>query len=56
MEFDLAVLSSDVVLITYRAAKESASAEEATTYSLRSSIWKFIDGRWQITFHQGTPV
>ena len=24
--------------------------------SLRSSVWKRIDGRWQLLFHQGTRV
>lgn len=24
--------------------------------TLRSSIWKFIDGRWQLYFHQGTAT
>jgi hypothetical protein len=22
---------------------------------LRSSIWQWIEGRWQMLFHQGTP-
>jgi hypothetical protein len=24
--------------------------------SLRSSIWKFMDDRWQMVFHQGTVL
>jgi len=24
--------------------------------SRRSSIWKLMDGRWQMVFHQGTPL
>nr|WP_242947776.1 hypothetical protein [Desulfosporosinus lacus] len=47
------VLAPDVVLATYRAVKSNESREEMRN-SLRSSIWKFLDGRWQMVFHQGT--
>ena len=50
VDFSAKPLASDVVLLTYR------SLPEGTPYSrLRSSIWKLIDGRWQMIFHQGTP-
>ncbi|EGW38663.1 DUF4440 domain-containing protein [Desulfosporosinus sp. OT] len=52
-DFQVKVLSPDVVLATYRAVKPNESREEMRN-SLRSSIWKFFDGRWQIFFHQGT--
>ena len=52
-DFQVKVLSPDVVLATYRAVKTNESREEMRN-SLRSSIWKFLDGRWQIVFHQGT--
>jgi hypothetical protein len=32
----------------------NGSASEQPTYSLRSSVWKLIDGRWQMVFNQGT--
>ncbi len=48
-------LAPDVILVTYRAVR-SASAPAQTTQSLRSSIWKRLDGRWQLVFHQGTPL
>ena len=51
--FQVKVLSPDVVLATYRAVKTNESREEMRN-SLRSSIWKFLDGRWQMVFHQGT--
>ena len=54
---DLSVrsLAADVTLVTYRAAgRDLASGNE--WHSLRSSIWKLTDGRWQIIFHQGTPT
>ncbi|WP_345788555.1 DUF4440 domain-containing protein [Desulfosporosinus hippei] len=52
-DFQVKVLATDVVLATYRAVKTNESREEMRN-SLRSSIWKFIDGRWQMVFHQGT--
>jgi hypothetical protein len=54
---DLSVrsLAADVMLVTYRAVgRDLASGKE--WYSLRSSIWKLTDGRWQVFFHQGTPT
>ncbi|MBS1167972.1 MAG: hypothetical protein H6R00_3997 [Proteobacteria bacterium] len=54
---DFAVLSlaSDAVLVTYRSSRHrpDGTAERTT---LRSSIWKLIDDRWQMLFHQGTVV
>ncbi|WP_425805565.1 hypothetical protein ACHOLT_02495 [Desulfitobacterium sp. Sab5] len=35
---------------------QSHTAQMEIKDSLRSSIWKFIDDRWQIVFHQGTPI
>lgn len=46
--FSVLKLSSKVMLATYRVTCESKS-------SLRSSIWKFKNARWQMIFHQGTP-
>ncbi|MED1203136.1 DUF4440 domain-containing protein [Heyndrickxia acidicola] len=47
--FEIHPLSKDIVLATYLILNE-----ETRQYSLRSSIWKFSDGRWQMFFHQGT--
>jgi hypothetical protein len=49
--FELHPLSTDTVLTTYRIFNEIK-----IQYTLRSSIWKFRDGRWQMFFHQGTPT
>ncbi len=49
------ILAPDVILFTYRAIR-SASAPAQATQSLRSSIWKRLDGRWRLVFHQGTPI
>jgi len=54
---DLSVrsLAADVTLVTYRAVgRDPASGNE--WHSLRSSVWKLTDGRWQMIFHQGTPT
>jgi hypothetical protein len=54
-DFQAKMLVPDVVLATYRAVR-SASVATFPTHSLRSSIWKRLDGRWQMIFHQGTPL
>ena len=51
--FTTSVLAPGVVLTTYRVIRHDP-AEAQPAYSLRSSIWKLIDGRWRILFHQGT--
>lgn len=48
-DFDIHPLSPEVVLTTYRVRDETRKQE-----TLRSSIWKYIDGSWQLFFHQGT--
>ena len=47
--FQFYPLADDVVLVTYHI--KDVSRKQNT---LRSSIWKFIEGRWQMFFHQGT--
>ena len=53
-EFKAVFLAPGVVLTTYRAFRHRATDTPIT--SLRSSIWKLIEGRWQMIFHQGTPA
>ncbi|SQC56251.1 Uncharacterized protein conserved in bacteria [Listeria newyorkensis] len=48
-DFEIQELAEDVVLATYRIFNVTQKQE-----SLRSSIWKFKDARWQLVFHQGT--
>ena len=48
-KFEIFPLAEDVVLSTYFIVDKTRNRN---TY--RSSIWKFIDGRWQLYFHQGT--
>ncbi len=51
-EFQARMISEDVVLVTYI----SETIDSAPQAGNRSSLWKRTDGRWQIVFHQGTPV
>jgi hypothetical protein len=44
------VLAERVVLVTYRATRSS----NPPVHTLRSSIWRLSNGRWQMVFHQGT--
>jgi hypothetical protein len=53
VDFKALQLAPRVVLATYRAIRHGVPGEQST-YSLRSSVWKLIDGRWQMVFHQGT--
>ena len=54
-DFKVLSIADGVVLVTYRAEARLGSEEQPKS-SLRSSIWKMIDGRWQMVFHQGTVV
>ncbi len=48
-DFQVHPLAEGVVLTTYRIENRTRMRN-----TLRSSIWKLIDGRWQLFFHQGT--
>lgn len=54
-DFSVTSLSSDVVLVTYRSIRVADEASR-NFETLRSSIWKLGSGRWQMVFHQGTPI
>ena len=49
-DFRVRFISRTIALITYRAARTDPLLE-----TLRASIWRWDDNRWQMTFHQGTP-
>lgn len=51
--FKIKKLSEECVLATYRVEKNN-EIDEKKKYTLRSSIWKCIDGTWKMIFHQGT--
>jgi hypothetical protein len=48
-------LAEDVALLTYRSSKSRPGLRKPIRAN-RCSIWKRIDGRWQMVFHQGTPI
>ena len=48
-------LAPGIALVTYH-LKSQGKAAEGPILSLRSSIWKRIDGRWRMIFHQGTRL
>ena len=55
MDFSIRGLARDVIFATYLSIRQEESGNHPL-HSLRSSIWKQIDGRWQMVFHQGTLV
>ena len=54
-DFQANEIAPDLVLATYTAAK-TVEETGSTTHSRRSSLWRRREGRWQVVFHQGTPV
>ena len=50
-DFEIHPLSEEIVLTTYKIYNELNEQ-----FSLRSSIWKFINGHWKMHFHQGTKI
>ncbi|WP_035294559.1 DUF4440 domain-containing protein [Clostridium sp. KNHs214] len=51
-DFKGKILSKEVALITYYTIIGTGDGVKA----MRSSIWKLLDNRWQLIFHQGTKV
>ncbi len=49
--FSANFLTDDLVLVTYRSRVDAWSPPAAN----RSSLWRRVDDRWQLVFHQGTP-
>lgn len=55
VDFKIKELATDCILAMYKLVKHS-ELNESKKYSLRSSVWKFREGKWSIVFHQGTPT
>jgi bifunctional enzyme CysN/CysC len=53
--FAARLLAPGVALTTYRMVNHDESRPEMK-HTLRSSIWKLLEDRWQMVFHQGTPA
>ncbi|MEO1114806.1 MAG: DUF4440 domain-containing protein [Pseudomonadota bacterium] len=54
-DFSARQLAVDTVLVTYRCLRQETKSSNPRN-TLRSSIWQRIDGRWQMSFHQGTII
>ena len=54
-DFTYRIIDDHVVLLTYKSAHINSN-NEAFRLSLRSSIWRNTEHRWQLIFHQGTPA
>ena len=52
-DFTVVTESEDTALVTYSCKIRSAGGDLVRT-SNRSSLWKLLDGRWQMVFHLGT--
>ena len=46
--------ADDVVMLNYASSRSQPGA--GRIQANRTSIWKHIEGRWQMLFHQGTPL
>ncbi len=53
-DFEIVVFSDSVVQARYKTDRTNPDGSKLK--SLRSSIWKNIDGKWQMSFHQSTPT
>ena len=53
--FKAKLLAPGVALATYRVVKHDEPRANMK-HSLRSSVWKLKNERWQLVFHQGTPT
>ncbi len=49
-DFQVTALAPDVALLTYKIHRHS----ELVVDTLRSSMWRRSNGKWQMVFHQGT--
>ena len=47
-------LAENIALLTYRSTRTLAL--KAASHTLRSSLWIYRGNRWQMLFHQGTPI
>lgn len=52
-DFKIKLLSEKCILATYKVVKNN-EIDENKKYTLRSSIWKYVDNKWKMIFHQGT--
>ena len=54
-DYHMERLGEGLVLLTYKSAHISTEGI-LERHTIRSSLWEFTEGRWQMRFHQGTPT
>jgi hypothetical protein len=54
-DFAVRPLAPEAMLVNYRTTRRDPF-HKPLSQAWRSSIWVQRDGRWQITFHQGTQI
>ena len=54
-DFFLVMSSEDSALVTYHCEVRS-DCGDVIRKSNRSSLWRLVDDRWQLVFHQGTKT
>lgn len=54
-DFKVKELAEDVFLVTYITSKLDPK-DSSKFRSLRSSVWRNVDGKWRMIFHQGTKI
>ena len=52
-DLKIRLINKDTAQVTYVSHVDYLHGQEK---SLRSSIWSRLDDRWQLRFHQGTPL
>ncbi|EHA1004258.1 DUF4440 domain-containing protein [Clostridium perfringens] len=53
LNFKVKKVAENCILATYRVIKHD-ELDERKRYSLRSSLWTEENGKWKMSFHQGT--
>lgn len=54
-DYEFHVLSETIMRLTYRAFIRH-TIDDPGVYSIRTSLWKNVDGNWKMEFHQATTV
>lgn len=55
IEFSVKEIAPDIVLANYIANKKDVQ-KDISKGTIRSSLWKLIDDKWKMIFHQATKI
>jgi len=53
-DFEIVILSKEIVQTRFKTTR--INADNIKTISLRTSLWRKNNNKWQMFFHQGTPI